>query len=153
MNRKRYAYNIEVITKAKVPIIRFTDSVTSISIDLSCNNLLGTVNSQLINCYRQFDERVHILGIALKAVLKHYGILGSGNGLSSYGYILMLIAFLQNTSPPVVRFYFRFSLIYRVLLSLKKTLLSLKKGQVWSTSALVSKSTVAWTRQCLSCWL
>ena len=46
------AHNIEVITRAKVPIIRFTDSITSISIDLSCNNLLGSVNSLLINAYR-----------------------------------------------------------------------------------------------------
>ena len=52
LNSKQMAHNIEVITRAKVPIIRFTDSITSISIDLSCNNLLGSVNSLLINAYR-----------------------------------------------------------------------------------------------------
>ena len=59
------------------------------------NNVLGIHNSELIYKYSQVDQRFHIMGLVLKDWAKQVGIIGASNGyLSSYAFILMIIAFL-----------------------------------------------------------
>ena len=87
----------------KVPLLKYQDSLTGIDVDLSVNNVLAQYNSDLIYTYCQIDQRFHILATFLKHWAKRVKIIGASNGyLSSYALTLMIIAFLQNRSPPVL---------------------------------------------------
>jgi len=41
------------VIRAKVPILRFFDSVTNLEVDLNCNNLVGIRNTHLLKTYAQ----------------------------------------------------------------------------------------------------
>ncbi|KAM7454302.1 hypothetical protein BLSTO_04942 [Blastocystis sp. subtype 1] len=87
---------------ARIPVIRFEDPVTHIQSDLCFNNILPIRNTLLLKTYSFIDPRVRILGIIIKKWAKvnrlNNPILKT---LSSYGFMLMLIHFLQSAvSPP-----------------------------------------------------
>ena len=53
-------------------------------------------NTKLLHFYSNFDERCKILGYVLKAMAKECSIADASRGsISSYGYILLLIHYLQ----------------------------------------------------------
>ena len=72
----------------------------------------------MLSCYARIDERVQILGIALKQFAKvrdtcstvdttmlvqSNGVCDASTGrLSSYAYILLLLHYLQQVKPPVI---------------------------------------------------
>jgi len=94
---------VEEITTAKVPILKFFSREFKLSCDLSVYNLLGSANSSLLLLYSQLDPRVVPLGHMVKHWAKKLGAGdASKGGLSSYAFLLMLIAYLQRCSPPVL---------------------------------------------------
>ena len=95
--------NIQAITSAKVPIIKFLHHDSRIEGDISLYNILAQENTRMLRCYSLIDVRVRILGYMAKLFAKICDIGDASRGsLSSYAYILMLIHYLQNCVPPVV---------------------------------------------------
>ena len=91
------------VPASRVPILKFIEDESGIAVDFNVNNLLGITNSNLIFTYTQIDQRFHIMNVFLKWWAKSVGIIGAAFGyLSSYALTLMIIAFLQNTEPPVL---------------------------------------------------
>ena len=95
--------NIQAITSAKVPIIKFLQYEYHVEGDISLYNILAQENTRMLRLYSIIDVRVRILGYMVKLFAKICDIGEASRGsLSSYAYILMLIHYLQRCSPPVI---------------------------------------------------
>ncbi|KAL3319693.1 Terminal uridylyltransferase 4, partial [Cichlidogyrus casuarinus] len=82
------------VTTAKVPILKFGLD-NSMQGDLSFYNL-AIHNTRMIRKYAELEPKFKILGLALKTLTKAVSINDASSGtISSYGYILMLIHYLQ----------------------------------------------------------
>ncbi len=96
-------YNVQAITSAKVPIIKFVHRDTQLEGDISLYNVLALENTHMLRAYSSMDKRVRILGYMVKEFAKKCDIGDASRGsLSSYAYILMMIHYLQKVEPPVV---------------------------------------------------
>ncbi|GMH70660.1 hypothetical protein TrLO_g7070, partial [Triparma laevis f. longispina] len=100
---------VEVVARltARIPIIMFEDGVTKMECDISLHNPLAVKNTHLLNAYSTCDERVRQLAYTIKRWSKARDLNNPSAGtLSSYGWIMMLLHFLQSTgskeSPPVL---------------------------------------------------
>ena len=95
--------NIQAITSAKVPIIKFLHYDTHVEGDISLYNILAQENTRMLKFYSLIDNRVQILGYMVKLFAKICDIGDASRGsLSSYAYILMLLHYLQCCVPPVI---------------------------------------------------
>ncbi|KAI0987736.1 hypothetical protein GJ496_009938 [Pomphorhynchus laevis] len=92
------------VIRAKVPILRFTDRISGVSVDLNLNNSAGIQNTRLIKAFSTKDIRVQPLGIVIKLWAKSNKINdASQQTLSSYSLIMMTLHFLQYAcNPPVI---------------------------------------------------
>ncbi|XP_054153443.1 poly(A) RNA polymerase GLD2-like [Oppia nitens] len=91
------------VIEARVPILRYTDRLTGIRVEININNEIGIRNSRLLYCYSKLDWRVVPICISIKQWAKHYQIIDSFSGcLSSYCVELMAIFYLQICSPPLL---------------------------------------------------
>ena len=94
--RKFYS-KIIVISRARVPIIKFYDSKSGLECDINFNYALGISNSSLLASYTFLDPRVRPLVMLVKYFVKCRNINdASKNTISSYAWSLMVLAFLQN---------------------------------------------------------
>ncbi|KAH9503294.1 Glycerol 2-dehydrogenase (NADP(+)) [Bulinus truncatus] len=93
----------EVIS-AKVPILKFFDTVSQVECDLNINNLIGIRNTHLLRCYAYMDWRVRPLMLFIKHWARFHDINdASKKTISSYSLTLMLIHYLQaGINPPVL---------------------------------------------------
>ncbi len=81
---------------ARIPIVNFKDPLTGLDCDISFNNPLAIANTKLLRTYSDVDKRVVELAFIIKHWVKQRQINSPGDGtLSSYGYILCLIHYLQ----------------------------------------------------------
>ncbi|XP_050448462.1 poly(A) RNA polymerase gld-2 homolog A-like [Cataglyphis hispanica] len=89
---------------AKVPIIKFCDTIQDLKVDLNCNNAVGIRNTQLLYCYSKLDWRVKPLVLVIKLWAQYHDINNAKNmTISSYSLVLMVIHFLQcGINPPVL---------------------------------------------------
>jgi terminal uridylyltransferase len=88
--------DVQARSTARIPIVLFKDCVTGIDCDISFNNPLAICNTELLATYSLIDDRVRALAFAIKHWAKRREINSPQNGtLSSYGYLLCLIHFLQ----------------------------------------------------------
>ncbi|CAM6059569.1 unnamed protein product [Sphagnum tenellum] len=95
--------NVQALTHARVPIVKFTDPVTRISCDICVNNMLAVVNSKLLHDYSQVDPRLRQLAFLVKHWAKCRQVNETYRGtLSSYAYVLMCIHFLQQRKPAIL---------------------------------------------------
>merc|ERR1719387_131999 len=95
--------NVTKIFQANVPLVKFTDGKTGMEVDFCINNELGVRNSTLLQTYCALDERVVRLGRMVKEWAKRHELVGTADGcLNSYAYMLLVIHYLQGSSPPVV---------------------------------------------------
>lgn len=85
------------IIRAKVSLVKFSDSFTGIDVDISFNEEGGLLNSRLIQSYIGKFEYARKLILTIKYFIH---IRGASNvaqgGLGSYAITLMVISFLQN---------------------------------------------------------
>mmetsp|Transcript_34349 Transcript_34349/g.64042 ORF Transcript_34349/g.64042 Transcript_34349/m.64042 type:complete len:326 (+) Transcript_34349:1778-2755(+) len=89
--------NVQARSTARIPILLFKDCVSGIDCDISFNNPLAIYNTDLLAAYSRIDDRVRTLAFAIKHWAKRREINSPQNGtLSSYGYLLCLIHFLQS---------------------------------------------------------
>eukprot|EP00741_Cyanophora_paradoxa_P010673 tig00020538_g10315.t1 len=94
---------LETIAHARVPIVKIRSKQTGMCADVCVNNVLGTHNTALLRQYTKLDPRVRPLGLAVKRWAKAKDLNNpSLQSLSSYGYMLLVISYLQRRSPPVL---------------------------------------------------
>jgi len=95
--------SIMPVTKAIVPVLKFVDPMTGLQCDLSFGNTNGLVNTDLLRVYASLDARVRPLVLAVKNWAAQRKINDpAAQTLSSYAYVLLVIAYLQRTTPPVL---------------------------------------------------
>lgn len=92
--------HIEKITRARVPLIKFRDLATGVSIDVSFNSSNGPRNTEIVKSFIQEYPASRPLTLVIKHFLYHnclnepyYG------GLGAYGLFLMVVSFLQHHAP------------------------------------------------------
>lgn len=97
------ASNIQVILYARVPIVKFT--IGDYDCDICIDNALALENTKLLRMYASVDIRARHLGFFVKHWAKCRGVNDASSGtLSSYSYIMLVIHFLQRTTPPILPF-------------------------------------------------
>ncbi|KAI9141753.1 hypothetical protein BKA69DRAFT_1072513 [Paraphysoderma sedebokerense] len=95
--------DVKVLENARVPIVKYRDPVSGISGDIGYQNILALWNTRLLRAYADVDYRFRPLAFLVKYWAKRRHINDPYNGtLSSYSYVLLLIHYLQITSPPVL---------------------------------------------------
>ncbi|KAF9550549.1 hypothetical protein EC957_000223 [Mortierella hygrophila] len=96
LKTKGHMEQVQCISDALVPIVKFYDPVSRLECDLNTGNTLGVINSGLIRIYTTIDERVKPFLYMVKAICKAQGINDAKSGyLSSYALTWMGIVFLQ----------------------------------------------------------
>ncbi|XP_019615300.1 PREDICTED: LOW QUALITY PROTEIN: poly(A) RNA polymerase GLD2-like [Branchiostoma belcheri] len=92
------------LIRAKVPILKFKDSVSGVECDVNINNLTGVRNTFLLQAYSRLDWRVRPLVFLVKLWAGAQGINdASQSTLSSYSLTLMTLHYLQvGCSAPVI---------------------------------------------------
>lgn len=92
------------VIQAKVPILKFRDSVYGFEVDLNCNNSVGIRNTHLLNCYGRLDWRVRPMVVVVKLWAQQNNINDAKcMTVSSYSLALMVIHYLQcGVKPPVI---------------------------------------------------
>jgi len=94
---------IEARSTARVPIVMFVDPETKLHCDISCGNPLAIRNTSLLRAYGLVDKRVRELAFVVKYWARRRQINSPQfSTLSSYGYLLCVIHFLQTRSPPLL---------------------------------------------------
>ncbi len=94
--------DIQVITSAKVPIIKFVDERTKIPVDISINNTLALHNTTLLKRYAETDERIRQCILGIKYWASQRDVCDAAKGtLSSYAWTLIMLQALQTTTPSV----------------------------------------------------
>ncbi|KAG7390371.1 Zinc finger, CCHC domain-containing protein [Phytophthora pseudosyringae] len=87
----------EFVRNARVPVIKLWDAKRQVACDVCVGGINALLNTALLKYYGQVDPRVRPLVFAVKYWAKQRGINDSVNGtLSSYGYTLLLIFYLQS---------------------------------------------------------
>ncbi|CRK92967.1 CLUMA_CG006593, isoform A [Clunio marinus] len=88
--------SIRVLDKASVPIVKLTDRVTQVKVDISFNMQSGVQSAELIKDYKNQYPVLSKLVLVLKQFLLQRDLneVFTG-GISSYSLILMCISFLQ----------------------------------------------------------
>ncbi|KAI1329910.1 hypothetical protein F5Y16DRAFT_59487 [Xylariaceae sp. FL0255] len=92
------------VSSAKVPIVKVWDPELQLSCDMNVNNTLALENTRMIKTYVEIDDRVRPLAMIIKHWTRRRIINDAafGGTLSSYTWICMIIAFLQQLQPPVL---------------------------------------------------
>jgi len=95
--------HIQPITHARVPIVKFVEPQSGMQCDISLSNALALRNSALLRFYSDLDPRVRPLALAVKLWASRRGINDPpSQTLSSYAYVLLVVAYLQQVSPPIL---------------------------------------------------
>eukprot|EP00898_Chlorokybus_atmophyticus_P004171 jgi/Chlat1/4755/Chrsp308S04724 len=95
--------DVQALTHARVPIVKFKDPQSGVACDICVNNLLAVANTRLLYTYASLDPRLKQLALIVKHWAKRRQINETYRGtLSSYAYVLMCIYFLQTRQPPVL---------------------------------------------------
>lgn len=93
--------SIKVLDKASVPIVKLTDNVTKVRVDISFNMQTGTDCAKLIEEFICQFPSLPFMVFVLKQFLLQRDLneVWTG-GISSYSLILMIVSFLQLHAPP-----------------------------------------------------
>lgn len=88
---------------ARIPIVEFHDPLLNLDGDISLHNSLALCNTKLLRVYAEIDPRVRCLAYIIKhwAKARHLNSPQDGT-LSSYGFVLTLIHFLQRRPVPIL---------------------------------------------------
>lgn len=88
------------IMEARIPILKLCFE-GRLDVDLSCQNVKPILNTRLLKAYSSIDPRISALGLAVKYWATCLNLAdASKSKLSSYGFTLMVVYFLQ-THPDV----------------------------------------------------
>ena len=86
---------------ARIPVVNFM--LDGIDCDISVHNPLAVRNTRLLATYAKCDPRLREVAYVVKHWAKRRKVNNASEGtLSSYGYLLCLVHFLQTRNPPVL---------------------------------------------------
>ncbi|KAL8835708.1 MAG: hypothetical protein Q9170_003210 [Blastenia crenularia] len=89
--------SLEVIHKAKVPIIKFIDQMTGIHVDISFENETGLVANETFSAWKHHYPAMPIITILIKQFLKMRGLDEVVNGgLGGFSVTCLVTSLLQN---------------------------------------------------------
>ncbi|XP_002732726.1 poly(A) RNA polymerase GLD2-like [Saccoglossus kowalevskii] len=92
-----------LVIRARVPILRFTDTKSGFDCDININNATGIRNTHLLQAYSKCDWRVAPLMLTIKQWASANNINdASQSTLSSYTLALMVLHYLQVGCNPAV---------------------------------------------------
>lgn len=102
--RKRGGWRkLQLISHARVPILKTESCVSQISCDISINNLNGQMKSKLLYWINEIDGRFRNMVLLVKEWAKTQGINDSKAGtLNSYSLSLLVIFHFQTCVPPLL---------------------------------------------------
>lgn len=93
--------DIQLIPKARIPIVKFKDPRSGLDVDISLDNRLAIYNSMMLKSYAQ-EERLRLLVQMVKYWASRRGINNAFEGsLSSYAWTLLTIQHAQMAQPPL----------------------------------------------------
>ncbi|KAM8966444.1 terminal nucleotidyltransferase 4A isoform 2-T2 [Pelodytes ibericus] len=96
LRRQCVAEKIKVLDKATVPIIKLTDQVTDVKVDISFNVRTGVKAAQFIkDCMKEYTLLPYLILVLKQFLLQRDLNEVFTGGISSYSLILMAISFLQ----------------------------------------------------------
>jgi non-canonical poly(A) RNA polymerase PAPD5/7 len=96
VKKKNLASYLEVISTAKVPIVKFDHAASGISVDICCNNDSGLVTGKLMKQYIQEYPPLHVLTLVLKMFLSQRKLNETySGGIGSFVLSCMIVSFLQ----------------------------------------------------------
>jgi DNA polymerase sigma len=96
MLRSQGMENVQALTRATVPIVKFIDPRSGFMVDISINNTLAVHNTRLLSTYAGLDKRVSELAKCIKHWALHRNLSDAAEGtLSSYAWSLLAIQHLQ----------------------------------------------------------
>jgi len=91
------------VIQTRVPLIKITDHKTGLCCDISMENDLSLYKSALLRSYVAIDDRFPKLLALVKTWAQARNINDAAqHSLNSFGYTLLVIQFLQISSPPVL---------------------------------------------------
>lgn len=97
ISRMAKAGSLEVITRAKVPLIKFVDRITSIRVDLSFENQTGLVANSTFLAWKNQFPAMPILVTVIKQFLMMRGLNEVVNGgLGGFSVTCLVTSLLQN---------------------------------------------------------
>ncbi|RJU86889.1 MAG: hypothetical protein DWC02_03830 [Candidatus Poseidoniales archaeon] len=94
--------SVQILSRAKVPIVKFIDPRSGLNVDISINNTLALYNTKLLAQYAKVDKRVREIALCVKYWALHRNISDPPNGtLSSYAWSILVINHLiqENVIP------------------------------------------------------
>lgn len=96
LRRHNLATNVQVIARAKVPIIKFVTTYARLKVDISINQTNGLAAAKYVNSWLRKWPHIRPIIMVIKHLLVQRGMseVFSG-GLGSYSVIIMVISFLQ----------------------------------------------------------
>ncbi|VDM33572.1 unnamed protein product [Hydatigera taeniaeformis] len=99
LKENNFATDIKVLSKATVPIVKFTDADTGLHVDISFNMTNSVRAVKFVQMYLEIYPCLRYLVFTLKQflLLRELNEVWTG-GLSSYALILMCISFLQQNA-------------------------------------------------------
>lgn len=104
--RAKVSYEMELILRARVPILKLWDAHSGTECDISVLSagMQGNFSkSRLIRVFNAIDPRLAPLLRFVKLWAKQHGLGDAKNGtLNSFGWTLLVVNFLQTTNPPVL---------------------------------------------------
>ena len=95
--------DVLLISRTKVPVVKFFDSRSRTPVDISLNNTLAVHNSELMKSYSSIDSRVKELILSVKNWASSRDLNDAfGGTFSSYTWSILVIQFLQMLEEPVI---------------------------------------------------
>ena len=70
MDEKQHFFKGIYNDETRVPLIAYKNKINDVNIDICCNNVLGYINSQMIETYSNIFSIVKSLGILIKVWAK-----------------------------------------------------------------------------------
>ncbi|CAH8267553.1 unnamed protein product [Arabidopsis lyrata] len=101
--REGHVRNVESIFTARVPIVKFCDLGTSIECDLSVENKVGNLKSQIIRIISQTDGKFQKLCMLVKHWAKAHEVNSTlHRTLNSFSITLLAALHLQTQNPSIL---------------------------------------------------
>ncbi|XP_042432566.1 protein HESO1-like [Zingiber officinale] len=96
------ASSVVYIPNARVPLLKYISRHHNISFDVSVNNHLGVMKSNVLKCLSEIDDHFRDMVLVLKEWTKAQDINDPKSGsLSSYALCLLVIFNFQTCEPPI----------------------------------------------------
>ncbi|KAK7305783.1 hypothetical protein VNO77_43695 [Canavalia gladiata] len=95
--------NLQFISNARVPILKFKSNLQGVSCDISINNLPGQMKSKILLWINKIDSRFHDMVLLVKEWAKTHNINNSKTGtFNSYSLCLLVIFHFQTCVPAIL---------------------------------------------------